>query len=405
MQNNVKYKRYGNNMKIDYYAVGDPSDPRAWSGTYFELTNALNNLGVLQRAYDIKPERLTSIKPEDKLIEKITFILKNVRYFRYYEGKIYVSSEYYPDILEKARNIALQIYNTHAHPDAIIVHGEFAVFEKTPFFIYHDLDMRTLLDWRLRDEKSYMCDALPISILRKRVDDQKEAYSKASGLLIASEWIGKSIKSYSERPEKVYTVGIGHNYKPIMLTESMLEERFENPRLLFIGKNGFRKGIDIVLSAFDVVRKEVPEARLTIVTDLRDLPRNAKKDLDRMASSIDAYATGISQDMLNEHYLNSSLFAMPSRFEAWGKVFFEAMAFGLPVIGAKNCAMPEFIKEDYNGYTTNYDSGEVADRIISIFNSFEKYKIMSENAVKVSEKYTWDKIANNMVGIIDRTIS
>jgi glycosyltransferase involved in cell wall biosynthesis len=81
------------------------------------------------------------------------------------------------------------------------------------------------------------------------------------------------------------------------------------------------------------------------------------------------------------------------------------MAFGLPVIGARNCAMPEFIKDDYNGYTTNYDSGEVADRIISIFNSFGKYKLMSENAVKVSEKYTWDKIAKNMVGIIDRTIS
>ena len=392
-------------MKIDYYTLGDPTDPAAWSGTYLELTTALENLGILQGAYNIRPPRLTSIKPGDKLIEKITFILKNLRYFRYYEGKIYVSSEYYPDILEKARKLALQIYNIHPHPDAIIVHGEFAVFERTPFFIYHDLDMRTLLDWRLRDEKSYMCDELPISILRKRVDDQKEAYSKASGLLIASEWIGKSIRSYIENPAKVYTVGMGHNYKPIMLTESMLEERFENPQLLFIGKNGFRKGIDIVLAAFEMVRKEVPEARLKIVTDLRDLPRNAKKDLDRMAKNIDAYATGIPQDLLHELYLNSSLFVMPSRFEAWGKVFFEAMAFGLPVIGARNCAMPEFIKDDYNGYTTNYDSGEVADRIISIFNSFEKYKIMSENAVKVSERYTWDKIAKNMVGIIDRTIS
>ena len=115
-------------MKIDYYALGDPSDPAAWSGTYLELTTALENLGILQGAYNIRPPRLTSIKPGDKLIEKITFILKNLRYFRYYEGKIYVSSEYYPDILEKARKLALQIYSIHPHPDAIIVHGEFAVF-------------------------------------------------------------------------------------------------------------------------------------------------------------------------------------------------------------------------------------------------------------------------------------
>ncbi len=339
------------------------------------------------------------------MLEKIAFILENLKYFKYYEGKIFLASEYYPDIVNASREIAFKRYNDHPHPNAIITHGDFAVFEETPFFIFHDLDMRTLLDWRLRGKTTYMCDPMPIPILKRRMDQQLEAYAKASGLLIASDWIAKSIESYIEEPGKVYTVGMGHRYEPIELDESLIEERFENPQLLFIGKNGIRKGIDIVLSAFEMVREEIPEVRLKIVTDLRDLPRNAKKDLDRMGQSIDAYSTGIPQDQLHELYLKSSLFAMPSRFEAWGKVFFEAMAFGLPVIGANNCAMPEFIKDDYNGYTTSYDAGKVADRVVSIFNSFEKYKIMSENAVKVSESYTWDKIAKNMVEIIGRIIS
>jgi glycosyltransferase involved in cell wall biosynthesis len=391
-------------MKIDYYTLGNPSDPMAWSGTYFELTNALNNLGVSQGAYDIKPERLTSIKQQDTMIDKAKYIFNSLRYFRYYEGKIYLSSEYHPDILERSREIAYQIYKNHPHPDVIIADGEYAVFDETPFFIYHDLDMRTLLDWRRNGKKNYMCDHLPTAILRKRLDHQKDAYARARGLLISSEWIGNSLKSYIDSPEKVYVVGMGHNYNPITLSESMLEERFENPRLLFVGRDGFRKGIDIVLSAFDIFKEELPEARLSIVTDLRDTPRSVKKDLGRMSQNIEAISTGISHERLSDLYLRSSLFIMPSRFEAWGKVFFEAMAFGQPVIGAKNCAMPEFIKDDYNGYTASYNAGKIADRILSIFNSFDKYKTMSENALKVSEMYTWEKIAKHMAEIMERNI-
>ncbi len=373
-------------MKIDYYTLGDPTDPAAWSGTYLELTTALENLGVLQGAYNIRPPWLTSIKPGDKLIEKIVFILKNLKYFKYYERKIYLASEYYPDIVDATNHIAFKIYKDHPNPNAIIIHGDFAVFENTPFFIFHDLDMKTLLDWRQRGERTYMCDPMPIPILKKRMDQQLDVYAKASGLLIASDWIAKSIRSYIEEPEKVYTVGMGHRYEPIELKESLLQERFENPQLLFIGKNGVGKGIDIVLSAFKILREEMPQAKLKIITDIRGLPRTIKRELGKTDQGIDAYATGIPWEMLREFYLKSSIFVMPSRFDAWGKVFFEAMAFGMPVIGARNCAMPEFIKDGFNGYTTNYDPDEVADRILSVLGSFEKYKTMSENAILVSEK-------------------
>jgi glycosyltransferase involved in cell wall biosynthesis len=391
-------------MKIDYYTLGDPTDPAAWSGTYLELTTALENLGILQGAYNIRPPWLTSIKPGDKLIEKIVFILKNLKYFKYYERKIYLASEYYPDIVDATNYIAFKIYNSHPNPNAIIIHGDFAVFENTPFFIFHDLDMKTLLDWRQRGERTYMCDPMPIPILKKRMDQQQDVYAKASGLLIASDWIAKSIRSYIEEPEKVYTVGMGHRYEPIELKESLQQERFENPQLLFIGKNGVGKGIDIVLSAFEILREEMPQAKLKIITDIRGLPRTIKRELGKTDQGIDAYATGIPWEMLREFYLKSSIFVMPSRFDAWGKVFFEAMAFGMPVIGARNCAMPEFIKDGYNGYTTNYDPGEVADRILSIFGSFGKYKNMSENAMLVSKRYTWDKIAKNMIDIISKNI-
>ena len=73
-------------------------------------------------------------------------------------------------------------------------------------------------------------------------------------------------------------------------------------------------------------------------------------------------------------YEKSSLFVMPSKFEPWGKVFFEAMTHGLPVIGGDCCAMPEFIRNGYNGYTIGYSPEELAEKIISIFKNFSTYK-------------------------------
>jgi glycosyltransferase involved in cell wall biosynthesis len=390
-------------MKIDYYTLHDPTDPNAWSGTYYELIAILEKLGRFQGAYNVRPPGLTSIKPEDKTGEKIAFVLKNLKYFKYHNGKIYLASEYHPHVVETSRKMALEIYNTHPSPDAILTHGDYAVFDKTPFFIFHDLDMGTLLDWRLKGMSTYMCDPVSTSILKRRFQQQKVAYDKARAILVASDWIGRNIKSYIREPEKVYRVGMGHRYEPIDLDTSILERRFESPKLLFIGKDGVRKGLDITLSAFETVQQEIPESRLEVITDYHLSP---KQIIRRMERNKGVHASmGIPYEVLKNLYLDSSIFVMPTRFDAWGKVFFEAMAFGLPVIGARNCAMPEFIRDGYNGYTTDYNPDEIADRIVAIFSSFEKYKAMSENAIKVSKEYTWDNIVKNLVDVIDRNIA
>jgi glycosyltransferase involved in cell wall biosynthesis len=389
-------------MKIDFYTLGDPYDPDAWSGTFLEMANAFKRLGILQGTYNIKPENLRSIKPGDRIVDKIAIILRNIKYSRYYNGKIYSLSQYHPTIVEASRKSALKIYNSHTNPDAILTHGDYALFDKTPFFIFHDLDIGTLLDWRQRGKNTYMCDSLSISLLKKRLAQQMDAYEKARGLLIASDWIAKNIKLHITEPDKVQSVGIGHKYIPIDLDPSLLERRFEQPCLLFIGRDGIRKGLDIVLSAFDVVKEEIPDAKLEVVTDFN---QSSKQIIRRIQNTKGIHAdTAVPIEVLNKIYLNSSIFLMPSRFEAWGKVFFEAMSFGLPIMGARNCAMPEFIKDDYNGYTTDYDPFIISDKIIATFGSFEKYKYMSKNALKVCQDYTWENVSKNLVKIISNNL-
>ena len=58
---------------------------------------------------------------------------------------------------------------------------------------------------------------------------------------------------------------------------------------------------------------------------------------------------GKSQAELLDFYAQADVFVMPSLVEAFGVVFLEAMASGIPVIGARAGGVPELIDHDRNG--------------------------------------------------------
>jgi glycosyltransferase involved in cell wall biosynthesis len=379
-------------MKIDFYSLGNPWDPNLWSGTNLELATTLKDFGVLRNAYNVNPD-----------LERGKFerIVRNLIYFRFNEGRIRFMKAHNPRYFNALRDTALKIYEHNSKPDAILTIDAVVSFNETPFFTFQDLDIATILNIRVAGKKTLfpIFDLHSINTLRKRQESQLNVYAKAKGILVASNWIANSIRSYVKDPGRVRVVGMGHKFKPIEVSESLLEKRFERPKILFVGKDGMRKGLDLVVSAFENVQEEIPEAELGVVTDYAALPAQLKKVINSN-DNIRKY-TKVSQQNLQELYLSSSVFFMPSRFEPWGKVFFEAMAFSLPVIGAKCCAMPEFIIDGHNGFTVKHNVDEATERIAGLFGSYGKYKDISKNAVKVSENYTWKKVVGNILNIMD----
>ncbi len=58
---------------------------------------------------------------------------------------------------------------------------------------------------------------------------------------------------------------------------------------------------------------------------------------------------------------------MPSRFEAFGIAFIEALAHGVPVIGRSAFAMPEIIRPGKNGALVHTDDpAELASAIMAV---------------------------------------
>ena len=81
-------------------------------------------------------------------------------------------------------------------------------------------------------------------------------------------------------------------------------------------------------------------------------------------------------------FRNSSFFVMPTRYEAYGIVYAEACAFGLPPVAGKTGGVSTIIHDGENGLLLPYDAPPeaYADAILAVWQDTERYQNMRRNA-------------------------
>ena len=88
---------------------------------------------------------------------------------------------------------------------------------------------------------------------------------------------------------------------------------------------------------------------------------------------------------------NYNLFLMVSSPETFGRVYFEAMAAGIPVIGAKNTGIDGIITEGKHGYLINYGEEKELFNLLNNINLDQLIKI-SPFCKEFANEFTWSKI-------------
>lgn len=173
---------------------------------------------------------------------------------------------------------------------------------------------------------------------RRWMDLEADVCNAASAVFTLSEFARESvIDDYGCAPERVVAVGAGTNQYLAELPERVTDI----PRALFVGEDFTRKGGRVLLDAWQRVIEEIPEAELVIAGPRRN-PVPAETRGVRWVGRV-------NRDTLASLYESASVFVLPSLFEPWGFVFFEAMGHGLPCVGTSHCAMPEIIDDGITG--------------------------------------------------------
>jgi glycosyltransferase involved in cell wall biosynthesis len=120
------------------------------------------------------------------------------------------------------------------------------------------------------------------------------------------------------------------------------------PRLLTVTRLSSAdsyKGVDTLIEALPLVRRQHPGATLRIIGGGDDRPRLESLARDRGVAASVEFAGNVNDDALRAAYAACDIFALPSRREGFGLVFLEAMSHGKPCLGARAGGIPEVIDD------------------------------------------------------------
>jgi glycosyltransferase involved in cell wall biosynthesis len=157
--------------------------------------------------------------------------------------------------------------------------------------------------------------------------------------------LGKGYEQIGHKVEVVYpAIACHHDTHPQRLSTASQAQRF-----LFIGRDGPRKGLHELLTAFDVVSNKADVA-LTVISS------GAQKLASQYGSNnkIAFFNSNFSlSELVSRFYMESDCFVFPTLADTFGLVLLESMSCGVPVVTTRQFASPEIVDHEVDGMLLN----------------------------------------------------
>jgi phosphatidyl-myo-inositol alpha-mannosyltransferase len=174
-------------------------------------------------------------------------------------------------------------------------------------------------------------------------------------------------------------------------------------RLLFVGRAEERKGLPVLLSAFQALVEHVP-TRLTIVgADPEEISRRVS-DPDLM-SHIDVLGK-VSDSILWRQLGEADVLCAPSLAgESFGMVLIEAMAAGTAVVASKIAGYSDVVTNGTDGILVPpADPQALGEELQLLAHEPERVAAMGEAGRRSAERYAWPRIAEEVTRVYERAI-
>ena len=225
--------------------------------------------------------------------------------------------------------------------------------------------------------------------------------SQVPQIIVDTEYVAEQIrtcyaKGQIKRLPQMHVIPQGINQQYAML-QSLCDE----PIIFSLGAISKRKGHLLLVKAFELLCKQIPNAKLIIAGIV------AEKDYyDELQQYIQQskYAhliqlcINLSQEQIFQLYQNVRIFALHSQEESQGIVFAEAMAVGLPIVSTKVGGIPFVVTHGETGLLAEYEDVEAfATNMSILLQNNDLYDLMAKNGKMESLNYLWDSIADRIL--------
>jgi glycosyltransferase involved in cell wall biosynthesis len=185
---------------------------------------------------------------------------------------------------------------------------------------------------------------------------------------------------------------------------SFIAEKYSDcsqKRVIAVGRLDYQKSFDRLIQVWEKVHQQMPEWRLDIFGqgEWKDM---LQRMIDERGLEAFVNLNAPTKD-IGKEYSESSMIVMSSHYEGFPMVMIEAMACGLPAVCFDfKCGPRDIIIEGENGLIVpDGDIDGLAEAMVRLMRDDDLRKRMGENAKKVVEKYSEDRVMGLWVNLYE----
>jgi glycosyltransferase involved in cell wall biosynthesis len=365
-------------MKLALVSLNDSTDVRQWSGLNFHIARSLERAGAT----------LYRIGPLDTRWSNMMRLRR-----RWYDA----TGSTYHAVVDP---VAMHAMGAHARSlipgdtDVVLAVTSLVAAAvgslEIPLVSWDDATPAAMMNY-------YPDFRRTASVSKRHIADVGVRGAHAVSLAIyASDWAAASARDdYGLAAERIAVVPFGANLEHLPSTAevgaAIAARDNDCCRLLWIGVDWQRKGGPLTVAIARALHAAGVNVELTIIgcepAERETLPPWVRVEGFISKSEPDGEAR------LAEHFARAHFFVMPSSAEAYGLVYVEAAAFGVPSVAIRTGGVPTIVVDDETGLLEDpaATTARYVARMMPLIHDRARYDRMAHAARhRVDERLNWD---------------
>jgi glycosyltransferase involved in cell wall biosynthesis len=240
-----------------------------------------------------------------------------------------------------------------------------------------------------------VCSYAESEVLHRQINRKKdEEIRLADYISTVSNLAYQTYLDAGVSAEKLHIVMLGADLNLFTPKLDIFRDVKDGFTFLFVGAIILRKGIDLLLEAFDRVSSSCSDICLRIVGGSGD----AAHLINRYRSNNTQLVGPRTQKQLVTEYQKADCLILPSRHDSFGMVVAESLACGTPVIVSDMVGAKDIIKDGENGWIVPAgDVDALAKRMSWCVQHRDALGKMREKARLSAEQFSWSAYHKRLI--------
>ena len=182
-------------------------------------------------------------------------------------------------------------------------------------------------------------------------------------------------------------------------------QKERTPTLIYLGRLARDKGINDVVQAFYIIKKNITNAKLWIVG--REEKEGYKDEIKKKASQLRlknvTFFGYVSEKKKFELLRRSWVLIHPSVKEGWSLTVIEAASQGTPTVGYNISGLRDSIVSGKTGFTVdNKTPSALAEKILYLMKDATIFREISYNAISFSKRFRWNNACKKSAALVEK---